>query len=204
MEYMDLHWKFRLRVFHVRATTRPMGAATGERFSTKDGVRDALIELATSPDVRNAPAQLVILLGKLADWVRQHRWTAAHWLEGDLCIELTPHAGGSLVSLSSDMGFGLNATVFPPVLCDEVPFADLEWIAENVPELASPLHTYRGRDRIHLELRRDDRDEVAEAAPAVPEPPETVRSVQLSALDPEATLAVPALTELLVAEMRTI
>jgi hypothetical protein len=179
----------------------------GERFTTKEGVRDAIEELASSRELRNAPAQMVTLLSKLADWVRQHRWAAAQWLDGDLVIEVTPLATGTgcLVSLSSNLGFGLCAPVFYPVVCEDVSFEEVEWIAENVPELASPLHVYRGRERVRLELARDD-DEVyfvPEATPStkrVPPPPDTVRSP----LDPDATLSVPALTQLLVAEMSAI
>ncbi len=181
----------------------PMGVGVVERFATKDGVRDALVELATSTDARNAPAQLFTLLGKLADWARQHRWLAAHWLEGDMVVEIGPSGRGVSLVLSSNLGFGLCAPVFPAIQFDNVPFADLEWIAENVPELASPLATMRGLRRIHLEVQKDDLEE-AFTSIVVPAPPETVPSGHLQTMDPEATLSVPALTESMLAEMRAL
>ena len=162
-------------------------------LSTEAGAVALFDDLARRAKPWNGAAQLLRILGDLGDMsmrAREARYggasesDAAMWVDGDLLVEIRPNKSGLEVEIVVRRVDESLRSVLAPLFF-QIPFDELRWFIERVPELAGPLAVRATLTKVAMER--------------LPEPPppsaDTVREL-------ESTAERPAVTEQILDAMR--
>jgi hypothetical protein len=137
--------------------------------ASRDALRKLLARVAQIARPDEGCPKILLVLGRLARG-------DVEWLDGTICAELSADEGSTLLSILSDVGFGLFEPMFPPVRLD-APLDEFERAVKLAPKMSAPLQATPTNGKLLFELPLADAPAASfdlddpGAEPASPSPP---------------------------------
>ena len=102
-----------------------------QSIAARQSAGDILAHLAKVSAPNTGAAKVLLVLARMAT-------TGCDWIDGDLRIELTANADGTVVDVSTDLGGGLFERVLHPITF-KAPLEEFSRAIDRVPRMVAPL-----------------------------------------------------------------